>query len=602
MGFEVGNGYGVEFDSYSNEFDPAYNHVSLFQNNPDHSLDPPLAQAGSTSFEDSQWHDVKINVGTVSVNVYLDGALALNWNGTLDGTYSGIGFTASTGYYYNTQYIDDVVITKPATVSGITSSLADGAYTAGTIVPIQVSFNDTVTVTGTPQLALNTSRAATYASGSGTSTLTFNYTVQAGDNVADLNYTSTAALTLNDGTITDSVGNAAILTLPALTDVNSLGGAKQLQLDTTGPTGTITIATYSPATSTVTFALSATDGAAGTGVAQMRFSNDNATWSAWESYATGKIYSLPAGTGSYTVYVQFSDALGNVGPPASVHVEPAQQEIYIPSLLVQGGTLLQPFTSEQSTYTLLASPEAASTTLVVSLVNGPYRLAVSGAVYSVTADSVPSSVVQAADTTAITPGVTAAVYRVQVQLEDAAAFQLQIVHSETATILKTYSFNVVRSMPWLQSAIANDTDTEITLIGRTPLRQDVTLLPSSFQIEGGPIVVGAYYDPGDAQHRTVKLTLAEPLPAGIATTLTIDSAITTEDGSVISVAGYPIFGTTQQQQARRAIDQAQDGVHMDDIMKYLSGASGGDLNGDGSFDLYDAELLLSLIDPRMVSQ
>ena len=68
----------------------------------------------------------------------------------------------------------------------MSASNADGAYKAGQTIHVQVNFSEPVTVTGTPQLALNTSPAesAIYASGSGTSTLVFDYTVQAGDNVA----------------------------------------------------------------------------------------------------------------------------------------------------------------------------------------------------------------------------------------------------------------------------------------------------------------------------------------------------------------------------------------------------------------------------------
>ena len=47
---------------------------------------------------------------------------------------------------------------------------------------------------------------ATYASGSGTSTLTFNYTVASGQNSADLDYAPTSALALNGGTIQDVAG------------------------------------------------------------------------------------------------------------------------------------------------------------------------------------------------------------------------------------------------------------------------------------------------------------------------------------------------------------------------------------------------------------
>ena len=83
-----------------------------------------------------------------------------------------------------------------------------------------MSFNSPVTVNlsgGTPTLLLNAGNGATatYVSGSGTSTLTFDYTVGASQQSYDLDYTSTAALQINGGTIEDSQSNAAILTLPA---------------------------------------------------------------------------------------------------------------------------------------------------------------------------------------------------------------------------------------------------------------------------------------------------------------------------------------------------------------------------------------------------
>src|SRR5205823_5755203 len=80
-----------------------------------------------------------------------------------------------------------------------------------------VTFGENVIVTGTPKLTLNTtpSRTASFASGSGSSTPTFDYTVQAGDAAADLDYAATTSLTLNGGAILAAAGNSAPLTLPA---------------------------------------------------------------------------------------------------------------------------------------------------------------------------------------------------------------------------------------------------------------------------------------------------------------------------------------------------------------------------------------------------
>ncbi|MBD2155078.1 DUF4347 domain-containing protein [Leptolyngbya sp. FACHB-16] len=128
--------------------------------------------------------------------------------------------------------------TQP-TILGVSSSTNNGSYNTGDTVSITVQFSESVNVTGTPQLALETGTTdaiATYASGSGTDTLTFTYTVAAGNSTPDLDYTSTNALTLNSGTIGDAAGNAADLTLPAPGAGNSLGANKDLIIDTTAPT------------------------------------------------------------------------------------------------------------------------------------------------------------------------------------------------------------------------------------------------------------------------------------------------------------------------------------------------------------------------------
>jgi hypothetical protein len=324
MGFETinSNGYGIEFDTYNNAYDPSYDHISLFKNNPDHSVAPFLAQVKDTTFENAQWHDVKINVATSNVKVYLDNNLKINWNGNLDSSYSGIGLTASTGYYYNTQTIDDVVITKPATVTGVSSSLTNAAYPVGTVVPIEVTFNDAVQVTGAPQLSLNTLRNAVYESGSGGNKLTFKYTVQASDKTSDLNYSSITALGLNSGTIIDSAGNNAELKLPDLSASGSLGTNKQIVIDTTAPTiGSLTASVGSSIGIPKLNFTNVSDGSGG-GPLQMRFSNDNKTWTAWGAYSNFKDYTLPAGNTAKKVYAQIKDQAGNLSTSAQLTINP----------------------------------------------------------------------------------------------------------------------------------------------------------------------------------------------------------------------------------------------------------------------------------------
>ncbi|MEG3974854.1 putative Ig domain-containing protein, partial [Microcoleus sp. herbarium8] len=132
----------------------------------------------------------------------------------------------------------------PPKVTSISSTSTDGSYGTGKVIPITVTFTEPVVVDitgGTPTIALNSGGTATYASGTTTNTLIFNYTVAAGQTSADLDYSAIASLALNGGTINDATvtTSPAILTLPAPAAANSLGVNKNLVIDTTPPTVTI---------------------------------------------------------------------------------------------------------------------------------------------------------------------------------------------------------------------------------------------------------------------------------------------------------------------------------------------------------------------------
>lgn len=154
------------------------------------------------------------------------------------------------------------------TVVEVTSSDSNGNYNAGDTITILISFTQNVDVLGTPQLTLETGttdQVINYVSGTGTSILTFIYTVQDGDNSADLDYTSTTALSLNSGSIKlagDTVD--ADLTLPTPGAANSLGASKDLVIDTIAPTLVITSdvsALKKGETATITFTFSEDPGA-----------------------------------------------------------------------------------------------------------------------------------------------------------------------------------------------------------------------------------------------------------------------------------------------------------------------------------------------------
>lgn len=83
-------------------------------------------------------------------------------------------------------------------------------------------------------------------------------------------------------------------------------------LDMTPPTGTIVINDGDVWTNSteVSLALTADDGG-GAGVAEMRFSNDEVTWSPWVPFASTHIWNLTDEDGLRSVYVQFRDAVQN---------------------------------------------------------------------------------------------------------------------------------------------------------------------------------------------------------------------------------------------------------------------------------------------------
>ncbi len=105
-------------------------------------------------------------------------------------------------------------------------------------------------------------------------------------------------------------------------DSGSLTGGWALDIDyndSVAPTGSVVVDGGATLTDSQTAALTldAADPSPGTGVEQMRFSDNGTTWSAFQPYAATATWSLLAGNGTRTVYVQYADALGNLSAPAS---------------------------------------------------------------------------------------------------------------------------------------------------------------------------------------------------------------------------------------------------------------------------------------------
>ena len=123
-----------------------------------------------------------------------------------------LSFTAPTT---TTVLVDAVAPQTLGTIAGP----AAGSYQTADKLSFTVPFNDIVTVTGTPTLAFTIggiTRQANYSTGTGTTTLTFEYTVVAGDAAISV-VLAANAISLSGGTVKDAAGNDATLVTAANT-------------------------------------------------------------------------------------------------------------------------------------------------------------------------------------------------------------------------------------------------------------------------------------------------------------------------------------------------------------------------------------------------
>ncbi len=128
--------------------------------------------------------------------------------------------------------------TRPAIVQNVTSAVQNGTYPLHTEIAVTVNFDRPVMYQGTgaePYLIIGldggVNRTAPYMSGGGTA-MVFNYTVQASDTSADLDYNGTNSLR---GNITNRHGHTANLTLARPGDPGSLGHSKDIAVDGAAP-------------------------------------------------------------------------------------------------------------------------------------------------------------------------------------------------------------------------------------------------------------------------------------------------------------------------------------------------------------------------------
>jgi hypothetical protein len=278
-------------------------------------------------------------------------------------------------------------------ITNVSASTSDGAYGAGQTVTITVDFSSAVNVDttgGTPTLALNGGGNATYTGGSGGTTLSFTYVVGAGQNSADLDVSSTSALSLNGATIIEAGGahqNASVV-LGTPGTAGSLGANRDIIIDTTAPTNVVNAAIFSADTGTSGTDL-ITKTAAQTVSGTLAFNlaagehvyvslDNGGSWNLAATTVGTKGWSL-AGvtlTGSGTLKVRVSDDAGNQG---TAYTQSYVLDTTAPTISFSGialsadsgvaGDLITNTAAQTITATLSAAP-AAGDVVYGSLDNG----------------------------------------------------------------------------------------------------------------------------------------------------------------------------------------------------------------------------------------
>ncbi|WP_197286364.1 Ig-like domain-containing protein [Pedobacter sp. PACM 27299] len=277
-------------------------------------------------------------------------------------------------------------------------------YKAGAVIPITVTFNQPVFVTGTPELALNSGGKGLYTTGSGTTTLTFNYTVGPGETSADLDYAAIGSLTLAGGTIQNSLGAAAPLTLPVPGTAGSLGGNKDFVIDTTAPAApsTPSLATLSDSGPSNSDHITNVTTPVFTGTAEagstVTLYDTDGTTVLGTGVATGGNWSITASTlteGVHTITANATDAAGNTGL-ASTGL-PVTIDLTSPTLVITSNVATLK-ASETATITFTFSEDPGTTfawdgTTGDVVVTGGTLAAISGSGLTRTATFTPTSLV-----------------------------------------------------------------------------------------------------------------------------------------------------------------------------------------------------------------
>ena len=202
------------------------------------------AQNGSTLTNSTIENNVIVAKGpsvSISYSIAVQQASGNTVNGVVvDSNY--IDYTGSYGPFYppagtNLTYSGNVNMSTGSVIGSpngtkstdVSSAPATGTEAAGSTIRLSLHMDATEFVTGTPALTLNDGGVATYASGSGSSTLVFTYTVASTDKsepalaITGVNLPTGASITDTNGNPANLAGAVATFTGLAISPGTSTG-------------------------------------------------------------------------------------------------------------------------------------------------------------------------------------------------------------------------------------------------------------------------------------------------------------------------------------------------------------------------------------------
>ena len=167
-------------------------------------------------------------------------------------THTVTGLNDSEIYYFiltaydtsglESDYSNEVNTASGPRVTSITSFTSDGSYMIGDNIDVTLHFSEVITLAdGNLIVTLNTGRSIEITPFTSQSEVHGDYTVQPGENITDLNVNS--LVLSGGGTLKNSEGTDCPLSLPT---GNNLADNKDIIIDTTAPSVTITYSEPGP--------------------------------------------------------------------------------------------------------------------------------------------------------------------------------------------------------------------------------------------------------------------------------------------------------------------------------------------------------------------